>query len=397
VRILVTLCLLALQLLPAGARPAAAQPWPWPDQHRDRLVWVHPLVNYAFDPAWQRAWDQERARGRSLRTSVGSVSTDDFQTLMQVNVSEPVGGSVRFLYRLDWRDALHVDAAEEQHWLGFGLAVAPGLEAELQAHPAADKEDLDLRAGLLLTDRDRGCYLRLAARWDDPLYGRKNARGGLSRDESVAAQWELRWTRGRWEVAGEGRYGSPWSRTYPDSARSPDLAAASGQRGEGSLRLRRLGDGDRLLQAGLSHYDFRETRDDHGGDPGQSYANEWLHAHALAVVRLSPRTGLRPELHWLRQWARAAGPRTFRHTRQDLFPAVFVQWRADARTTWELGYMAVHYGWEHSGGDDTGTTDKVKLGWIFAPTPAARLQVSLSHEVDLDRFGGGNIQYQMLF
>lgn len=381
----------------AAAAAAAGEPWPYPDHLRDRLVWVHPLVNYAFDPAWQREWERELVRSAGLRTNVGSVSTDDFTTLVQVNVTEPLGGGARFLYRLDWQDALHRDTAAQQHWLGFGLALRPGLEAELQTHPAADKEELDLRAGLLVTDAERARYLRVAVRWDDLLYGKKNDRGGAAQDESVGVQWELRWAGGPWELASEGSYGSRWSRTFADSARSPDLAAASGRRGEGGLRLRHLlGDGG-FLQAGLEHYDFAATEESRDGDGGFAYTNAWLHAHALAVVDLSPRVGLRPEFHWLRQWAAAEGRLPFSHRREDLFPAVFAQWRAGDRSSWELGYLAVHYQWRHTDGDQDGYTDKVKLGWIFAFTPLARLQLSLSHEVDLQRFGGGNVQYQMLF
>ncbi|MFN2369734.1 MAG: hypothetical protein ABR506_01120, partial [Candidatus Krumholzibacteriia bacterium] len=318
-------------------------------------------------------------------------------TLVQVNLSEPLAGRWRFLYRLDWQDSRHMDVAAQQHWLGFGAALVPGLEAELQVHPAAAKEELDLRAGFLVAGGDRTCYLRLAVRWDDFLYEEKNDRGGLSRARSTGLQGELRWAGGPWELAAEGHYGSSWARTFPDSARSPQVSAAGGRQGGGGARLRFLTGAGSFVQAGLNHWDFRASEARRDGEGGYAYRNAWLHARALAVLDLSPRVGLRPEFHWLRQWATADGRRTFDHRREDLFPALFVQWRTGGRTTWELGYMAVHYSWQHAGVDDAGYTDKVKLGWIFAPTPAARLQLSLSHEVDLDRFGGGNIQYQMLF
>jgi hypothetical protein len=391
------LVLIGMACLLATAPAAAAPPWPYPDQLRDRLVWVHPLVNYAFDPRWQREWERELARGRAIRTNVGSVSTDDLLTVVQVNVSEPLGGRFRFLYRLDWRDALHVDLPEQQHWLGFAAAIVRPVEAELQVHPAADKEDFDLRAGLLLADAERARYLRVGARWDDFLYGKKNDRGGVSRQESRGVQWELRWAAGRWELASAGSYAGSWSRVYPDSALSPLVAAATGRRGEGSLRLRFLTRDDAFVEAGAAHYVFRGGERRRDPDDSYGYANEWLHAHALALLDLSARVGLRPEFHWLRQWASADGRRTFTHRREDVFPAVFVQLRPGGRSTWELGYMASHHSWEFSGRRVGGYTDKVKAGWIFAFTPRARLQCSLSHELDLDRFGGGNVQYQMLF
>jgi hypothetical protein len=59
--------------------------------------------------------------------------------------------------------------------------------------------------------------------------------------------------------------------------------------------------------------------------------------------------------------------------------------------------MATHYSWTHAGSAVGGSTDKVKAGWIFAFTPRAQVQFALSHELELERFGGGNVQFQLLF
>ena len=63
--------------------------------------------------------------------------------------------------------------------------------------------------------------------------------------------------------------------------------------------------------------------------------------------------------------------------------------------------MGTHHQWEYSIGDwlddRAGYTDKIKLGWTYAFLPTARVQFSLSHELDLERFGGGNVQFQMVF
>ena len=48
--------------------------------------------------------------------------------------------------------------------------------------------------------------------------------------------------------------------------------------------------------------------------------------------------------------------------------------------------------------DDTSDyTDKIKLGWSYAFTQVARVQFSISHELDLERFGGGNVMFQINF
>jgi hypothetical protein len=126
-----------------------------------------------------------------------------------------------------------------------------------------------------------------------------------------------------------------------------------------------------------------------------------VHLKGVGLFRIGGPWGLRPEIHALRQWSHASGVRNFDHRRDDFFPAVFVELHAPGRSTWELGYLATRHSWEYRIGDwvdDTDAyTDKVKLGWTYAFTPLARLQFSLSHEVDLDRFGGGSIMFQTNF
>ena len=45
----------------------------------------------------------------------------------------------------------------------------------------------------------------------------------------------------------------------------------------------------------------------------------------------------------------------------------------------------------------SGATDKLKLAWTFLFSEHARALVGLSHEPELNRFGGGNVQLQAIF
>ena len=376
-----------------GPASAADPDWPFPLEQRSRLVFVHPLVNYAINPVWQREWESSLACANGVQITSGSVSTEDLYTDLVVNITEPLGGRFRFIYRTVWLEGWHLDQEVQQHWLGFEGRFVGRFSAYLQTHPASDKEDLDLKAGLLWTDASRRKYLRLGVLWDDFMYGRKNDVGGQSEQESVSATWELRGQTGRWEIFSTGRYGSEYRRTYPDSELSPVVSAASGRSEGGELRLRHVWADTKFVAAELSHYRFQAAEQVRSDAESYDYRNEFVHLKALGVVPLGDTWGLRPEINWLRQWSAASGRREFAHEREDFFPALFVELRAAGKSIWELGYMAVHYQW--AGVD--GFTDKVKLGWTYALLPTARFQVSLSHEVDLNRFGGFNIQYQMNF
>ncbi len=389
-------------MIPLLSQPATAQSdWPYPDKLRSRLVFVHPLVNYAVNPVWQRQWERNLVRANGVQATVGSVSTDDLFTDLTVNITEPLGGRFRFLYRMIWQDGLHIDTSRQEHWLGFEMGLTGPVSAYLQVHPAPDKEEFDLLAGLMVTDAARERFLKAGLRLDDFLYEKKNDRGGVSQQESVSIQWEGRYQTGNWEVFSTGRYGSGWRRAFPDSVLSPEVAGSCLDDDTATLRLRYLLAEPGFVGAEVSHYRFKAGENRRDGLPGFQYTNEFVHLRGLGVVNLGGPWGLRPEIHWLRQWTAANGRRTFDHRREDFFPAVFCELHAPGKSTWELGYMGIHYQWDHLVGDwsdnRSGYTDKIKFGWTYAFLPTARLQFSVSHELDLDRFGGGNVQFQTVF
>ncbi len=394
------LILLALVCLPGGADGAPSD-WPFPDEFRSRLVFVHPLVNYAVNPVWQRDWERHLASASGVQTTVGSVATEDLYTDLTLNITEPLGDRFRFLYRMVWREGLHIDVSRQEHWLGFEMGLFDRVAAYLQVHPTPDKEEFDLLAGLLLTDESRERYLRVGLRLDDFMYERKNDLGGTSQEDPVGVQWELRHQIGRWELFSTGRYGSGSRRTYPDSTLSPGVLGTFRRDGASTVRLRHVWTDLDFAGVEASHYRFEAVEQRRDGAAGFEYGNEFVHLRGLGVVGIGGSWGLRPEIHWLRQWASARGRREFDHRREDFFPALFVELRAPGKSTWELGYLASHHQWEYAVGGWTdnrdGYTDKIKFGWTYAFLPAARVQFSLSHELDLDRFGGGNVQYQMNF
>jgi hypothetical protein len=389
--------LMAFSYLPAWAD----DDWPFPDEFRSRLVFVHPLVNYAVNPVWQRQWERSLVSRNGVQTTVGSVATDDLFTDLTVNITEPLGGRFRFLYRMVWRDGLHQDLTRQEHWPGFEMGLSGGMSVHLQVHPAADKEEFDLLTGLMITDTSREQFLRVSLRLDDFIFEKKNDLGAVSQEEPVGLQWEGRYQSGRWELFSAGRYGSGSRRSYPDSSLSPVVAETYRRDGAATLRLRRLLEDPDFLGLEVSHYRFEAS--EQGRDEAQSfdYSNEYVHLRGLGVIGIGGPWGLRPEIHWLRQWATADGRREFTHRRDDFFPALFAELNAPGKSTWELGYMGTHHQWEYSVGgwsdDRQGYTDKIKLGWTYAFLPTARLQFSLSHELDLDRFGGGNVQFQTVF
>ena len=66
---------------------------------------------------------------------MGSITSRDFLTDAVVNVNEPLGDTrFRFVYRMDWLDAQHVEVGEIAQLAGFEMALAGpfGVQALIQ-------------------------------------------------------------------------------------------------------------------------------------------------------------------------------------------------------------------------------------------------------------------------
>jgi hypothetical protein len=368
------------------------------------LLFLHALVNYNEDPLWTRAWEQHLQTNNSLRVNVGSVTADDFLTDVELHITEPIDGRFRALYDMRWWDANHVNTPGQEHFLGFELDVTSSAGLQLQVHPVAQKEDLDLRTGVLLHTPDREQYVRALVRWDDVLFTRKNDRGGQSDAVATRFEWAARGRRAWMEAFSRGDYGSEGRQSFPDSAQSPVVQTQGKQRGYSETRLRLLRSETRFGEVALLHHRLflqRNTRGAAGSITPATYRNDVVDVAVRGFWSLDQYWAARAELHRVQQHAEQTGIDSYDYERTDWMPAVFVQWRFLPSHQLELGYLAADYTWTGSPDvasfAESGRVHKLELGWLIDFSKAARMQVSLSHEPDPQRFGGGNIQVQMSF
>jgi hypothetical protein len=112
-----------------------------------------------------------------------------------------------------------------------------------------------------------------------------------------------------------------------------------------------------------------------------------------ALAPLSPRWRMRAELHRLDRRATASGWRAFAYHRDEVMPGLWAEWRAGRRQVVELGYLGSFYRWRYAGEEPaSGFADKLELATVFRLDGNARLKLSLSHEVSLERFGGASVR-----
>jgi len=379
------------------ALAARAQAHPLPGGGPNPLLYLHPLVNYGTDPDWTRAWERSLQSANSLRVNVGSVSTDEFLTDIELHVSEPISSVFRVLYDMRWFEALHVEPRDAEHFLGFGLAALPVLDVQLQVHPASRKEEIDLRVGLLLHDKSCEQYARFFLRWDDPLFDEKNGIGAVGEQTATSVQWVARGTLGPLEAFSRGLYGSANRRSYPDSTRIPDLISDSEQTGASETRVRLLDPGGSFVELEFAHHEFESSATPRATGVTGHYSNS-LFDLALRGVWISGEAWrLRGEIHRLGQHAEST---SFDYSRKEWMPALWLRRSLNQVHDIEVGYMGTSYRWSgspESPQSEDGYRQKLELAWLIEPSESARLQFSVSHEPDPQRFGGANVQVQVVF
>lgn len=382
----------ALSLL---AAPVCAQELPGGGP--SPLLYLHPLVNYREDPEWVRSWERGLQTGNSLRVSVGSVSTDDFLTDVELHITEPIASRIRVLYDLRWFEALHVETGDTEHFLGFEWSAVEWLGLQGQIHPASDKEEVDLRFGFLLHDHSREQFARVFVRWDDPLFDEKNSVGAVGKQTATSLEWTARGSLGRFELFSTGRYGSATERTYPDSTRAPVLSADADRIGGSVTRARFMGSPGRFAELELAHHDFETSATTRATLQQASFTNRVVDVALRGVFTFDRSWRLRGELHWLDQEANSS---SFDYEREEWMPAAWLRWSVGRVHAVELGYMGTGYSWDGSPGDpesEDGYKQKLELAWLITPSDRARVQFSLSHEPDPQKFGGANVQVQVEF
>jgi len=386
--------ILAIVLLTIGA-PVRAQDLPGGGPVP--LLYLHPLVNYGFDPEWTRNWELGLQSRNSLRVNVGSVSTDDFLTDVELHLTEPIASRFRVLYDVRWFEALHVETRETQHFLGFEFSALDGLGLQGQVHPASDKEDLDLRFGVVLHDESREQYARVLVRWEDPLFEDKNDVAGVQGQTATSLEWTARGVAGRFEAFTQGLYGSGWERSFPDPGQVPE-PAADARRLNGSVsRVRGFVGAGRFAEIELMHHEFESSVTPRAMGIAAPYRNRFVDLALRGVWRFDDRWRARGELHRLDQ---SASSPDFEYARVDWMPATWLRYAFGRVHSVEIGYMGTGYDWTgspYSPESENGYRQKLELAWLIEPSERARVQLSLAHEPDPQKFGGGNVQVQVGF
>lgn len=376
---------------------------PFEDGYDNQLLYVHALVNYAFDLEWQYDWEREQFSANVLRVNTGSVSSSKLLTDIDFSFNEPLNEKWRFSgqFNRDGQRQRPIDT--EQLLIGFERALFDGSAVFVTVNPEYDKSALDVAVGYALYRDARQQYLRVSLLLDDTNYGSKNAIGGSQQQDPLYLQWAARWgIADGWFVYSEGRVGRGFERSFDDVGLSPELARFDQQDNRAELRISKRFDDGRLWSFWAEWADFEETRQFRTPGLDYQYTSSEINIAAEHVRLLSERRRLRVLAHFVDRQAESVGFNGHDFDRRDVVGGAFYEYlRSDGALM--LGYAFGLPDFDYVADDaannfsDSDYTDKLIVGWRYSFSPTAQVRASLSHEISAQGFGGGAVQFQMTF
>ena len=393
------------------AAPALHAELPDPDEwqlengYDTPLLYLHALANYAYDPAAQYEWERRQYVGNALRVNSGSVSSDELLTEVELNLNEPLNERWRFFGQFRRTGFRRRPVRQDQLLLGIERLFAARSAAYLGVNPEYGKEFLDIEGGYARYSNNREQYLRIGLRAIDLNWESKNKRGGLQEQRALKLNWAIRQSlRPRLWLYSEGLAGQGFERHFPDATKSPQQSRHDRNENRAQLRLTRIGDdaSRSLWSLAIEWYDFAERRRFRQPGFDYDYENRQLNVGAEHVRMLGERHRLRLLAQLVEQIARSRGFREHDYDRRDLLAGAFYEYLwpnsgltiAYAAGVPDMVYEALDAAESFTQHD---YTDKLIVGWRYRFSANAEIRASLSQEVSERGFGGGAIQFQMIF
>jgi len=376
--------------------------WNFEDPYRDDLLYVHPLINYDYNPLWQNEWEQSRIRNNGLRINVGSVTTYDLSGEGKLFINQDLSNGWGFLSYGNWIAARHLNNEEKYLFLGLQRHIYKPISIFLTFHPAYDKEFIDAHLGITLSNKKNDQYVRIGLLFEDFLYDEKNSLDGISEQYPYGLQWILRFGNKKWWIFSEGRLSTGFERIFPDKELSPSLDYHQQQINRVTTKLYHSFSQKWLMELRFSHYQFEEIKRFISNNDDYAYKNEISDFSFQFLYSMNKSHRFRALTHFLNQDANSTGYSEHSYERNDIMPALFYEFLI-SRHVVELGIMGSRYDWQYKGTvenpdySEKKFVEKLKLGWSYKFNEKAKFQFSVSHVFSVFGFGGGNFQYMMFF
>ena len=388
-----------------GANAIAQVPdkdWELENGYDDDMLYLHALVNYSHDLYWQLDWERRLLQQNAFRLNTASVSADELHTVADLNINQDLNEKWRFQARAFRHETKYRPSRDDQLFLGLERAIMESSSVFLMATPQFNKEFMDLYAGYTFYRQDRQQYVRVGVLLEDMVFASKNELGGEYEEKPLALQWTVRLGREDWWIFSEGKIGTGFERIFPDADASPELSRHDRQENFVRLKFTRLVGSDVAWSAWVDWYEFSELKTFRQPGLDYDYTNRQLNFAAEYIQTFRDRHRLRFLAHYVQQDAGSRGFNEHDYDRTDVLGGAFYEY------LWPMSGLMFAYAFgipdaEYLSLDDTRNftlddyRDKVIVGWRHNFSADAQILFSISHEVSVNGFGGGNLQFQMFF
>lgn len=377
--------------------------WAFEDGYRNDLLYVHSLVNYAWDLEAQYAWERKQFVNNSLRVNTGSASSDRLFTDIDLSLNQPLNDKWRLSARFERDGQRRRTVVTEQLLLGFERSLFENSAAFVTVNPEYDKSLLDVAIGYALYRDNREQYLRLSVLLEDFNFESKNDVGGTQEQQGMFLEWVARWRlAGDWFVYSEGRVGQGFERRFTDAAASPELASQAQRNNRAELRFSRQGEDGALWSFWGEWVDFEDARTFRTPGFDYEYGNREFTASVEHVRLLAEHHRLRLLAHYVDRKAESVGFKGHQYERKDILGGAFYEYlRANSGISVgyapgvpDFDYVAVDPDASYALGD---FSDKLIVGFRYTFSEQAEVRASLSQELSQRGFGGGAVQFQLFF
>jgi hypothetical protein len=397
---------LLLTLLLCGTSASAQVPddnWDFEDGYQTQMLYLHPLVNYAYDLEWQYGWERRQFAGNSLRINTGSVASDELLTAVDLNINQPLNEKWRFMGRFTRDGHRWRPVREDQLLLGLERSILDSSAIYLAVNPEYDKEFIDVAAGYTFYKDNREQYVRIGVLVEDLDWSANNAFGGNQDQRPIAVEWAVRLGLANdWWLFSDGAVSSGFERTFPDPIASPDVLRHDRRENTAQIRLTRAERDGKAWSAWIAWYDFSELQEFRPPGFDYDYSTTVLNVAVEHTRRIGERHRLRLLAHYVDQQAESIGFNAHDYDRQDILGGVFYEYlwpKSGVTFAYAFGQPDIIYTAPDAADnyDLNDYRDKLIVGWRYTFSEDAQIRLSISHEIAAEGFGGGALQFQMFF
>jgi hypothetical protein len=381
---------------------AQAFDWEFDDFYTSNLLYLHPVVNYELHPLWYRDWEDNLYSSNSVRFSFGSVTLTELFSDSRIVINEHLIHGLWFRLDDTWYASHHVDREERTRRVGLEQYLWEGFSTFCYGDLAFNKEEADILFGISVTDSTRRLFARVAFLDEDQFYDEKNDMAGKTQRRPLGLTWALNHRIGLLRVFSEGRCSSGFHRTFADSALSLGLSSHSLKDNRALIKLYYCPNEASLWEFAVARSFFSESKEYHDSAFDYDYTNRVTSYNLRCLFRIREQKRLRIGSYYIKQIAEASKYEEYSYRRNEVLPYLFLEIERPFGTV-ELCYLGsystcTYHAAEDADDYDTDSyVDKIKLGYSYGFSEKAKIQLSVSHVLAIEEFGGGNAQFLLFF